>query len=97
MAEVSKQGETRQTARLALNSTSLSNGEAWLLASTRLVLHMRAARVDHPRPYASEEIYFWRFITETDLSALVERTLGLFLSPMVNRLSLESHLVLVQK
>lgn len=66
----------RKTARLDLNSIKLSNGGAWLLASTRLVLHMRAAQVHHPRPYASEGIYFWRFITEADLSAMVERALG---------------------
>ena len=44
-------------------------------ASTRLVLHMRVALVNHTRPYASEELYFWRFTTEADLMALVERAL----------------------
>ena len=53
--------------------------------------------VDHTKPYASEELYFWRFITEADLMTLVERALDLFLPTMLDRLSLESYLVLVQK
>ena len=52
---------------------------------------------DSTKPYASEELYFWRFITEADLMTLVERALDLFLPPMLDRLSLESYLVLVQK
>ena len=95
--EVSKQGGTRDTARYALRNIKLTKGEAWMSASTRLVLHMRAALVDHTKPYASEELYFWRFITEADLMTLVERALDLFLPPMLDRLSLESYLVLVQK
>ena len=66
-------------------------------ASTRIVLHMRAASVDDTRPYASEENYFWRFITEANLMTLLERALDLFLPPMLDRLLLESYLVLVQK
>ena len=95
--EVSKQGGTRDTARYALRNIKLTKGEAWMSASTRLVLHMRAALVDHTKPYASEELYFWRFITEADLMTLVERALDLFLPTMLDRLSLESYLVLVQK
>ena len=58
---------------------------------------MRAASVDDTRPYASEENYFWRFITEANLMTLLERALDLFLPPMLDRLLLESYLVLVQK
>ena len=58
---------------------------------------MRAALVDHTSPYASEEPYFWRYITEADLMTLVERAPDLFLPRMLDRLSLEPYLVLVQK
>lgn len=71
VAEVSTQGGTKETARLALNNTKLSKGEPWLPASTKLVLHMRVAQADHLRPHASEEIHFWRFITAAALIILL--------------------------
>ena len=97
VTEVFKQGGTRDTARYALKNIKLAKGEAWMSASTKLVLHMRAALVDHTRPYASEEQHFWRFITEADLMTLVDRALNLFLSPVLDRMSLESYVVLVHK
>ena len=90
VAEVSRQGGTRDMARHTLRNIGLTHGEAWTTASTRPVLHMRAALVDHTRPYTSEEQqYFWRFISEADLMTLVERALDSFLPPMLDALSLE--------
>lgn len=66
-------------------------------ASTRFVLPMRAALVDHTIPYASEEQYFWRFISEADTMTLVERAPELILPPMLDSLLLESCVILVHK
>ena len=85
----------RETARHTPKNIKLTKGGAWMSASTRLLLHMRAALVDHTRAYASQQLYHWRFITEADLMTLVERVLDLLLPPMLDRLSLGSHLVLV--
>lgn len=41
-------------------------------------------------------MYVWCSMTGMDLTTLVERALDLFLPPMLDRLSLESHLALVR-
>ena len=51
-------------ARLALDNVGDKQGEAWSAAARRLVILYRAFTVDAEMPHASEEVYFWRYISE---------------------------------
>lgn len=60
----------RQTAVRLLETMKLLPGEAWISASSRLVLHdnVRAASsVDHTKPDLSEDLLQWRLLSMEDL------------------------------
>lgn len=97
VAEVARNPGARAASADALTNIALEAGEAWASAASRLVLNVRAKLVDPNRPFASEETYFWRLLSSTNLADLIDRTLQLFMPSQQDRLSMESHVLGVNK
>ena len=85
VTEQTRSGDAQAAACVALDNMTLGNQEAWGAAAHRVVLYARAAVADFTRPWASEELYFWRLITEADLTNLAERILDIFLGRSKDR------------
>ena len=60
---------SKEAAEAALHAVTISGTEAWKAAACRLVVLYRAFTADPVRPHMSEEIFFWRYITEAQLMA----------------------------
>ena len=88
--ESALQPGTADAARLALDNVGDKQGEAWSAAARRLVLLYRAFTVDAEMPHASEEVYFWRYISERQLHDLLERALKLLLPSALDQSSLQA-------
>lgn len=83
----------KQAAKRLLKQITLHQHEAWASASARLILHVRAAEVEHSRPYLSEDQLHWRFMPEDKLIRLLERTRKLFMPAAADFNALESYMV----
>lgn len=64
VAEAASSPATKQAATHALQSFTIDEHEAWTSAAGRLMLHIRASEVSQSRPFASEDMFFWRFMTD---------------------------------
>ena len=73
------QSGAREAAAAALNDITVGEAEAWKAAARRLVLAYRAHTADPVRPHISEAGLFWRYITEEQLTDLLERLVQLLL------------------
>ena len=95
VAEVAHSGQAQRRAAVALDEIRLLQGESWMAAARRLVLHVRAATADETRPHASEEAYFWRYVSGRQVAELCERAVNLFFASASDRNGMESLLVQV--
>ena len=95
VAEVAHSGQAQKRAAVALDEIRLLQGESWMAAARRLVLHVRAATADETRPHASEEAYFWRYVSGRQVAELCERAVNLFFASASDRNGMESLLVQV--
>ena len=93
VAEVAPSGQAQKRAEVALEEMTLIQGESWMAAARRLVLHMRAVTADETKPHASEEQYFWRYVAGKHVSELCERAVNLFFTSESDRNGLEALLV----
>ena len=75
--EAASSVSSRRSAKVALQSLTVETVGAWTTAAQRLLVHMRAAEVDADRPFTSQETYFWRFINQTTLITVLERTVDM--------------------
>ena len=64
-----------------------------MATARRLVLHMRAVTADETKPHASEEQYFWMYVTVKNVRQLRERVINLFFTIKSERSGLNSLLV----
>ena len=74
-----QQAGGREAAERALNDITVRDAEAWKAAARRLVVVYRALIADPVLPHISEATFFWRYITEQQLSDLLERLVQMLL------------------
>jgi len=95
VAEVAHSGQAQKRAEAALTEIKLIQGESWMAAARRLVLHVRAATADEARPHTSEEVHFWRYVSGRKVAELCERAVNLFFTSASDRNGMESLLIQV--
>ena len=73
VGEGQQQSGGREAAETALHAITVRGSEAWKAAARRLVVVYRAFVANPIRPHISEAAFFWRYISEIQLSDLLER------------------------
>ena len=77
-------------AEVAIASINVKGAEAWRAAARRLVLVFRASTADRERPHIPEATYFWRYVSEKQLTDLIERLVCLLLPNGFDQAGLQS-------
>ena len=66
-------GRAVEFAQAALAAVKLKPAEAWTAAAARVLLTFRASLANSERPHVTENLFFWRFITPLEMTALYDR------------------------
>ena len=78
------------TAELAVTFVQVKGTEAWRAVARRPVLGIRAFTADRERPHISEATYVWRYVSEKQLTDLLDRLVRLFLPNRFDQAGLQS-------
>lgn len=63
VAEVTHSGQAQKRHEAVLAKINILQGESWMIAARRLVIHVRAATTGEASPYTPEEVYVWRYVS----------------------------------
>ena len=78
-------GGAVEFAQAALSAVTLKPAEAWTAAATRVLLAFRASLANSERPHVTEQLFFWRFITPLEMTALDDRVVEVLLPNPLDR------------
>ena len=95
IAEVAHSGQAQKRAEAALTEITLLQGESWMVAARRLVLHVRAATANEARPHTSGGVHFWRYVSGREVAELCERSVDPFFTSASDRNGMKSFLIQV--
>ena len=65
--EFTEPGQSKIATIAVRNQLHLLPGESWMLGSHRTLMHTRVSHVQHYKPDAIKEIYYWRTVAGDQL------------------------------